>query len=210
MGHFQKISGAETSSLEVPCSATIASLFQAVCELEACDAGSIALLLGEEPLPTIANGAVLSDCGVVDGTTLTLVRKTIRKILTASDDRTAKFWDRSTGKCYRTFSGHSLGIKSAVFSSDGSSILTASNDKTARIWDSCTGQCKQIFSGHTGYVNSAVFSANGTWVLTASNDATCKIWDSCTGELTKTICGHSDIVRSAVFSEDGWLVLTAS
>jgi len=100
----------------------------------------------------------LSECGIVNGTALTLIRRVLPMVLTASFDGTAKIWDSSTGECKQTLSGHGGHVRSAVFSADGATILTASDDRTANIWDSSTGECKQTLSGHGGAVWSAVFS----------------------------------------------------
>jgi WD40 repeat protein len=56
------------------------------------------------------------------------------KILTASDDKTAKVWDTVSGKELTTLIGHSDRVSSAVFNPDGSKILTASSDKTAKLY----------------------------------------------------------------------------
>jgi hypothetical protein len=56
------------------------------------------------------------------------------RILTASDDKTARLWDRD-GKPLATLQGHTNRVNSALFSPDGDRILTASDDNTARLWD---------------------------------------------------------------------------
>jgi WD40 repeat protein len=54
------------------------------------------------------------------------------RILTASDDHTARLWD--VGKWLATLEGHTGSVRRAVFSPDDSRILTASDDNTARLW----------------------------------------------------------------------------
>ena len=57
------------------------------------------------------------------------------RIVTASDDRTARIWDAASAKEIAVLSGHDNRLWSAAFSPDGLRIVTASGDKTARIWD---------------------------------------------------------------------------
>ena len=57
------------------------------------------------------------------------------RIVTASDDHTARVWDAASGKPLGEPMRHEDDVKSAQFSPDGSRIVTASDDKTARVWD---------------------------------------------------------------------------
>jgi WD40 repeat protein len=58
------------------------------------------------------------------------------RIVTASEDRTARIWDAATGKEITVLRGHERerSVTSAAFSPDGARIVTASMDGTARIW----------------------------------------------------------------------------
>jgi WD40 repeat protein len=132
------------------------------------------------------------------------------KVVTASEDKTAKIWEVSTGRLLANLVGHTFGVTSAVFSPDGTKVVTASNDKTAKIWEVATGHLLINLEGHTFYINSAVFSPDGTKVVTASGDSTAKIWDASTGHLLANFKEHKDIVTSAVFNPDGTKVLTTS
>eukprot|EP00493_Phyllostaurus_siculus_P009044 UN09156 len=44
------------------------------------------------------------------------------RILTASDDYTAKLWNAESGELIRSFEGHNNGVRTAVFSKDGDRI----------------------------------------------------------------------------------------
>ena len=57
------------------------------------------------------------------------------RIVTGSDDRTARIWDSATGKEIAVLRGHDAQVDSAAFSPDGSRIVTGSKDNTARIWN---------------------------------------------------------------------------
>jgi dipeptidyl aminopeptidase/acylaminoacyl peptidase len=59
------------------------------------------------------------------------------RILTASADKTAKLWDKASGKLIACFA-HQDRVSNVVFSPDGARILTVSWDKTAKLWDAAT------------------------------------------------------------------------
>ena len=133
-----------------------------------------------------------------------------QRLVTASDDKTARVWSATTGREIMRLSGHTEGLNSVAFSPDGRRIVTASYDRTARIWDAATGRQLQLLSGHTSRVRSAAFSPDGLRIVTASNDKTARIWDATTGQQLLLLSGHSETVRSAAFSPDGRHVVTAS
>jgi WD40 repeat protein/serine/threonine protein kinase/TPR repeat protein len=133
-----------------------------------------------------------------------------RRIVTASNDKTARIWDAETGREIALLSGHTDAVRSAAFSPDGRRIVTASADKTARIWDAATGKEIMLLNGHTDRVSTAVFSPDGRHVVTASRDKTARIWDAATGRQTLLLSGHTERVISAAFSPDGRRIVTAS
>jgi hypothetical protein len=100
------------------------------------------------------------------------------RVLTGSEDRTAKLWDVASGKLISVFS-HQGAVRCANFSPDGLTILTASADNTAKLWDVASGKLIAIFT-HQDTVRSAVFSPDGAWILTASADQTAQLWDNST------------------------------
>src|SRR5271165_2459564 len=125
-----------------------------------------------------------------------------RRVLTASDDKTARLWEAESGKLLVAFQGHTGVVWSAVFSPDGRRVLTASDDKTARLWEAESGKLLATFQDHTDTVQSAVFSPDGRRVLTASGDKTARLWEAKSGKLLATFQGCTDTVESAVFSPD--------
>jgi WD40 repeat protein len=133
-----------------------------------------------------------------------------KRIVTASDDNTARLWDAGNGHLLATLTGHAGAVNSAVFSPDGGRIVTASADGTARLWDAGNGHPLATLSGHAGAVNSAVFSPDGKWIVTASADGTARVWDAGDGRPLFPLTGHKGAVNSAVFSPDSNRILTAS
>ena len=133
-----------------------------------------------------------------------------RRVVTASDDKTARVWDAATGVQLAVLRGHTGGVRSAEFSRDGTLILTASWDRTARIWNARTGQPVRVLQGHADRVRIARFSPDGTRIVTGSWDRSARIWETATGRQLCVLSGHTDLVSSAAFSPDGRQVVTAS
>ena len=148
--------------------------------------------------------------GHTDGVKTAMFSPDGKKIVTASDDNTAKVWDAATGVLLEDLKGHTSYVKAASFSPDSRKIVTASVDKTAKIWDAATGVLLADLKGHTDWVSAASFSPDGKKIVTTSFDKTAKIWDAATGVLLADLKGHTSYVNAASFSPDGKKIVTAS
>ncbi|MCB8766055.1 hypothetical protein LJE19_19740 [Planktothrix agardhii 1809] len=57
-----------------------------------------------------------------------------QRLATASDDKTVKLWDSTTGKEIKTLTGHTNSVFGVSFSPDGKLLATGSDDNTVRLW----------------------------------------------------------------------------
>ena len=126
------------------------------------------------------------------------------RVLTGSDDNTARLWDAMTGKPVATLEG-----QGSAFSPDGTRVLTGSWDNTARLWDAATGKTVAVLEGHRGPAWAVAFSPDGKSVLTGSGDGTARLWDAVTGKPLATL-EHTGAIMAVAFSPDGTRVLTGS
>jgi hypothetical protein len=98
------------------------------------------------------------------------------RLVTGSEDTTARLWDAKDGKPLATLQGHTASVWAVAFSPDGTRVVTASDDNTARLWDAKTGDLLAILPGHLSRVTSVTFSPDGRHLATASFDGTARIW----------------------------------
>jgi WD40 repeat protein len=150
--------------------------------------------------PFVHHGGVNSAAFSWDGT----------RVITASDDKTARVWHAATGNALSPPLVHHGGVNSVAFTWDGTRAVTASDDHTARVWDAATGKPLSPSLEHRVSVNSAAFSPDGARVVTASDDKTARVWDAATGKALSPPFVHQGSVNSAAFSCDGTRIVTAS
>ena len=72
-----------------------------------------------------------------------------RRIVTASDDKTARLWEAESGKPIGEPMRHEGAVRAAIFSPDGRRIVTASGEIT-RVWDAENGKPKSEPTRHAG------------------------------------------------------------
>lgn len=111
--------------------------------------------------------------------------------------------------------GHTAGVRSLRFSTDGRLLLSAGNDNTVRVWDMEGKRLMKTMRGHGGRVSAAVFAPRGQQVLSGGYDQRAKIWDLAGYEEVRVLQGnvldeHEDAVLGAAFSADGRRIVTAS
>jgi WD40 repeat protein len=136
-----------------------------------------------------------------------------RRVVTGSEDKTARVWDLSGPTPVATIlEGHSERVTSVAFSPDGRRVVTGSEDNTARVWDlSGPTPVATILEGHSKPVTSVAFSPDGRRVVTGSEDNMARVWDlSGTIPVVTVLEGHRNFVTSVAFSSSGRRVVTGS
>jgi WD40 repeat protein len=133
-----------------------------------------------------------------------------QRVVTASDDGTARVWEARTGRPAGPPLRHKKPVSSALFSPDGRFIATACEDGRARLWPGPAGAPEPVHVlEHDKPVRSLRFSRDGQRVITASEDHTVRIWSTRTGMALLTL-SHPGVVLSAEIGADGRQAVTVA
>ena len=92
-------------------------------------------------------------------------------MFTASQDRTIRQWETSTGKAIRTFNGHTEEVWKVVI--DGNNLISGGGDESIRIFDLSTGQLVRTIE-HAHHQRVASLAVTKDYLYTAGFDALAK------------------------------------
>lgn len=111
--------------------------------------------------------------------------------------------------------GHTAGVRTLVFSHDGSVLVSGSHDDTVKVWEVASRRALKTFRGHGSWVRSCAISNDGRLVLSAAHDESARLWSLPEYEEIRVLHGrvlegHDDAVLAASFSRDGGQIVTAS
>jgi WD40 repeat protein len=130
------------------------------------------------------------------------------RMITGSEDNTARIWDVATGREVSILKGHASDVIAAIFSPDGRHIVTGSYDTTAKVWDARTGRELVTFKAHVKPVCTVSMSPDGKKIVTGSTDGTARVWEATTGRELFVLKGHKGPLLSVAYSPDGRRILT--
>src|SRR5437764_447015 len=82
--------------------------------------------------PLGSSGATLA--GHTDAVAAAAFSPDGKRVLTGSEDRSARLWDAATGKFVAILAERPGSVMAVAFSTDGTHVLTGSWDKTAQLW----------------------------------------------------------------------------
>ncbi|GLC42328.1 hypothetical protein PLESTB_000659000 [Pleodorina starrii] len=127
-------------------------------------------------------------------------------LLSAGLDGKVKIWDvYGSGKCMRSYLGHSKGVRDVCFSNDGRRFLSTGYDKNIRLWDTETGAVIKTFN--TGKVFYCVKFHPGddrqNVFMSGCQDKKIYQFDTDTGEAVQEYNYHLGPVNSVTFIDDG-------
>jgi F-box/WD-40 domain protein MET30 len=106
-------------------------------------------------------------------------------LITAALDSTVKFWDVTTGRCFKTLFGHVQGVW--ALAADSLRVISGAQDSMVKVWDINTGRCQRTFTGHAGPVNCVALSDSR--MVTGGEDCVARLYcfkDA--GEMNVTGC----------------------
>jgi WD40 repeat protein len=83
-------------------------------------------------------------------------------IVSGSDDKSIKIWDRRKGELIRSLEGHTRAVTSVAISQDGNTIVSGSDDNSLKIWD----------RNKTTALKSLIGGQRGTWLVKDEENGT--------------------------------------
>ena len=149
-----------------------------------------------------------------------------RYLVSASDDKTIRVWDTSTGEVVRMLRGQ---IESGAEGKIYAAALTQNDrllavggfmahgfgiddDKVGdiRLINFQTGEVIALLKGHSDVINRLAFSPDGNRLISGSGDKTARIWNARTQKTIHVLKGHTDHIYAVAFSPDGSMAVTGS
>ena len=99
-------------------------------------------------------------------------------LCTSGYDHTIRYWDASTGTCYRTLQYPGSQVNALCVTPD-KKYLAAVGNPHVRLFDIASPAPNPLttYSSHTGNITSVGFHQDGKWMYTGSEDEHIKIWD---------------------------------
>ncbi|KAK9810741.1 hypothetical protein WJX73_004286 [Symbiochloris irregularis] len=99
-------------------------------------------------------------------------------LATAGYDHTIRFWEATTGICYRTLQYSDSQVNKLEITTD-KSLLAAAGNSHIRLYEVASGNSQHVadYDSHTGNVTAVGFQRDCKWMFSGSEDGTIKIWD---------------------------------
>lgn len=132
------------------------------------------------------------------------------KILTASEDHTARLWDARTGSQLTPPLQHEDAVISAAFSPDGKRVVTGSSESEVRVWDAVSGKPITDTMDVHGSVLCVSFSHDGKMIAAGTDDGKLRTWNAATGQPLSPVVLFHEEVYGVSFNRDGSRLLVAT
>ncbi|CAM8979084.1 unnamed protein product [Rhodiola kirilowii] len=127
-----------------------------------------------------------------------------RRLACGSMDGTVSVFDAARAKFLHHLEGHSMPVRSLVFSPvDARVLFTASDDTHIMMHDAEGKSPIGAMSGHASWVLSIDASPDGTSIASGSSDRTVRLWDLNMRAAVQTMSNHSDQVWGVAFRPTG-------
>ncbi len=131
------------------------------------------------------------------------------KLVSGSDDGTAKVWDVTTGNSILTLHGHTGAVKALRLFENGKVLYSGSSDGVVRIWDMETRTEQLIHTRPPWLAFATAFSSNGKTIASACWNEV-RLWDTNTQSFLEPLTGHERFVLTVAFSPDDKRLVSGS
>jgi WD40 repeat protein/serine/threonine protein kinase len=146
--------------------------------------------------------------GHTDALTGVSVSRDGRLAISASEDRTLRLWDVTSGECLQTLTGHTGPVNRVAMSSDGLTAVSSARDRTVRIWDLAAGRCLHVLREHADNVRGLALTPDGVLAVSAGDDDTIRLWHVPSGQWQATLPGDCGRVGAVDVTPDGKMVVS--
>ncbi len=139
------------------------------------------------------------------------------RVITASEDGTARVWDAATGLELHRLDGLKHGAFLFAVAPDNIHVVVGGLYHPLHWWNTQTGEDVLLRARRSDGTPESVygsisvaFSTDGKRMISVGQDWAARVWDVATGAETLVLRGHAGSVNAAAFSPDGTRIVTAS
>jgi hypothetical protein len=133
------------------------------------------------------------------------------RLVSTSEDRTARVWNAATGQLVLTLEGHTVNVCGLAFSPDGKRLASSSGGRgelanepgEVIVWDAATGRKVHTFQGQSSAFYSVAFSPDSRRIAVGDAAGKVWVWDAVTGKEAFGLTGPPGNVYGVAFSPDG-------
>jgi len=129
------------------------------------------------------------------------------RVVTASEDGTARIWNTEDWAETTVLRGHRGPVNEARFHPDGRLVATASTDNLVALWDATTGKRQCALSFHAGTVQSVRFSEGGQYLLSFGADQILGVMKVEDQSLWAALHTGRELYRNAVLVSDRAVII---
>jgi WD40 repeat protein len=138
-----------------------------------------------------------------------------QRAVSASNDKTLKVWDLTTGEHLHTLK-HFHPVIHVALTADGQYAVSAGGavgypaTVQLEVWDIVQGKRVYQLIGHSNIVNRVAVTEDNKYVVSASDDGTLIVWDLALGKLLHVFKGHKGQVSHVALTTNGQHAISAS
>jgi WD40 repeat protein len=134
------------------------------------------------------------------------------RVVSASDDRSVRFWHVGSDKEIGRFVEHSGRIVACTVSADETLMLTAGSDNKILSWSLANEPeiSVRTLTDKAQWVRDLAITVDRQLAISAAEDRELETWDLATGKCTARLAGHTDWVSAVTVSPNGQYVVSAS
>ena len=136
------------------------------------------------------------------------------RLITGSEDHTARIWNIDTGETLVIINEHTGTIWSVAFSPDGREVVSGGYDKKVVVSDSFTGEPKHVWTkddnSEDAIIDSVAFSRAGDLVVSGDAGGAVRLYDNKSGAFVVEWRAHQDKIKTVSFAQDDKDILSSS
>lgn len=128
------------------------------------------------------------------------------KLITGSDDKTARVWDLADAK-FPELSRfqHEAAVTAVTLNADATIAVSGSADSSLKSWTVTDGTEARSFAGHTGAVIALAMLPDGTAV--SAGDTSVRFWSLANGQQTRTFTAPAAVTAMSLSPDGAQLVV---
>lgn len=134
------------------------------------------------------------------------------RLLSVSDDQTARVWDTASWEVTRQYD-HASGIWAAALSPDNNLFATGTVEGEITFWNFDSTTPVRVIDRGTDNRQMEVldldFSPDGAYLVSGESDNHVRVWEVATGALAADLAGHHGKVGGVAYSRDGRYIISA-